>query len=542
MFETYQARLTYLAASLSTLRVELAGSSDKSLSDLGFRGQRLFLPATVSLFHSKEENYDVVVFRLIGELQALEAILPGAAAGSHHRDFTNFMSNVVARLLRVVEQKGDSAILARRLLKFDPPSQADVQALALKAVSDGTGDGDGAQSEGASRRTKKPGAPTRVVDLKDEDMNPLVHVFEKIQTLDDYTGGNKQIDGSDELSDHGRALEDLDLNTVVRTNKTGAGILAGTPWTDGTLDSTGPDAARGKVFRYREWHAGKRKYQSDWCHVRETLASAARLNQDSNEIFAACKSHGALLNRRLAFFFNSYQWRRRQLDGPELDLQSLLDTRVEQARGGQPDEKIYIARVRANLDFGLTVLCDASLSTESWINGQQVRRIVQDAAVMLSFGLSGLACPWSVAAFNSFTRHECSYRILKDFDETADAVRRNVAELAPNGYTRIGPALRHAGFRLASLRAKRNMVIVVTDAKPSDYDHYEGSYGVQDVRRAIMELKAQNIQTFAVAVGGSVSQQTIQMFGHATAASMSSDQLSNLLTDIFVRFIGGKRG
>lgn len=161
---------------------------------------------------------------------------------------------------------------------------------------------------------------------------------------------------------------------------------------------------------------------------------------------------------------------------------------------------------------------------------------------MLSYGLSDLACPWSVATFHSFTRHECNYHVIKDFGDPTDAVRRHIGAITPDGYTRIGPALRHAGFRLASLRAKRNMVIVVTDGKPTDYDHYEGPYGVQDVRRAVTELKAKNIQTFAVTVASRVNQQTVQMFGHATAACTTSNQLGDLLTDIFMRFISGGKG
>jgi hypothetical protein len=54
--------------------------------------------------------------------------------------------------------------------------------------------------------------------------NPLVHSFEKVHTLEKYQGGKKRIDGADQLDEHGDALDELELDEVVRTTTTTSGV------------------------------------------------------------------------------------------------------------------------------------------------------------------------------------------------------------------------------------------------------------------------------------------------------------------------------
>ena len=47
-----------------------------------------------------------------------------------------------------------------------------------------------------------------MADVPDE-VNPLVHSFEKVHTAEEYQGGRKAVDGSDEMASHGEALDEL---------------------------------------------------------------------------------------------------------------------------------------------------------------------------------------------------------------------------------------------------------------------------------------------------------------------------------------------
>ena len=64
----------------------------------------------------------------------------------------------------------------------------------------------------------------RQLDPQALEENPLVHSFEKVHTLEKYQGGKKRIDGADDLAAHGDALDELELDEVVRTSTTTSGV------------------------------------------------------------------------------------------------------------------------------------------------------------------------------------------------------------------------------------------------------------------------------------------------------------------------------
>ena len=568
VFSPLAERLSYLAASISSLKIVLQDAPHGDGQGWGLHGSCLFLPRVVQVFATKEENYHALKFRLIVELLSIEQskagdIVPGsyhfsAARMGHLRGpladtpFGDFVVGVAERIGVVAQTPGPLVKQAQSLLAFSAPAIADVRQIALASQPGAPGDAADGEEGSTVLRRKVPTKSVRHVELKEEDMNPLVHTFEKVHTLDDYSGGNKQIDEADELKAHARALEDLDLNTVVRTDRTGAGSIDGQIAPNAEFGSQQLGADFPKTFRYGEWNGKQSRYQTDWCQVHEypprhsagtnggILGGDENAGSLSHEL-AQYRGKGKVLEQRLAYFLNCYRWQRRQTEGPELDLCSFIDSRVEQLRGGQPSDGIFLGQIKTDLDFALTVLCDSSLSTDAWILGKQVHKIVREAAMVLSYGLSHIECQWSVAAFSSHTRHECNYRLLKDFRDPAENVRSNIESLKPDGYTRIGPAVRHAGYRLGQLRVKRKMLIVLTDGKPTDYDHYEGSYGVQDVKRAVSELRARSIHSYAISIADGPSQRAKQMFGAATGACANPTQLSEILFGFFSDFVSKGR-
>ena len=120
---------------------------------------------------------------------------------------------------------------------------------------------------------------------------------------------------------------------------------------------------------------------------------------------------------------------------------------------------------------------------------------------------------FAVQGFYSKTRNFSSYVSLKEFDENWNISKHKIGSIEPEGYTRIGAALRHSGFLLSKRQTKNKWVILLSDGKPNDYDKYEGKYGIQDVKQALHELKAQNINSYALAIEAQANYYLPQMFG-----------------------------
>ena len=56
-------------------------------------------------------------------------------------------------------------------------------------------------------------------------------------------------------------------------------------------------------------------------------------------------------------------------------------------------------------------------------------------------------------------------------------------------------------------------VALDNDGKPTDYDRYEGSYGVGDVRRAVQEATERGVRTFGLAIEKEARSYLSRMFG-----------------------------
>jgi len=118
-----------------------------------------------------------------------------------------------------------------------------------------------------------------------------------------------------------------------------------------------------------------------------------------------------------------------------------------------------------------------------------------------------------IGGFFSYTRRDCGFVILKDFTEPWLQRKATLAVVAPTGYTRIGPAIRHGIHLLQQQNAAQKLLLLISDGKPTDYDRYEGRYGIADVRQAIREAEQARIHTYALAVDVQAKLYLPEMFG-----------------------------
>lgn len=350
--------------------------------------------------------------------------------------------------------------------------------------------------------------------------NPLVHSFEKVHTLDTYKGGSKRVDGDDELSAHQKALDELDLKQVVRSHQRAKSLYRADVLLDGAAGELAPgdDEAPAEAL-YDEWDEARHAWRRQWCRLTTRVAPVAG---DADGSLRALRARLARTTTGLRAVFEQLEaaraWRLRQRVGTDVDVDAVVARYGALRAGDCSESRLYASRRRHTRDTAVLVLLDASLSTDAWVANRRVLDVEKEAVIALGDALDGLFDEVAVAAFSSRSRRDCRFVVAKGFAERWDVGARRVVSLEPGGFTRIGPALRHATAELLRRGARQKLLLLVSDGKPSDIDRYEGRYGVADVHRAVLDAQAAGVVTHALAVDPSAKAWLPSMFGHGRAS------------------------
>lgn len=399
-------------------------------------------------------------------------------------------------------------------------------------------DGDGVEPSAGTEKD----APKKIQDVRrtllpegEDDKNPIIHTFEKVETLESPQGGNRFADGSDELDDQLEALAEVDLSEVVRGGEPAESILRA----DFDIEGHIPDVERiepGETgVNYDEWDFKQRRYLRDWCTVYPTLVRP----EDPDYARAALRAHRRqieTLYHRIAIHRSRLRDERRQLDGEEIDLDAAIDAAVEHAAGKDSSGRVYIRRTQQDPDLAAAVLVDVSLSTDSWVLDRRVLDVAKQAVLVLGEVTDRLGDQIAVYAFASKTRNSCRVFEVADFKTPWKKAKARLGPLEPQGYTRIGPAIRHVSAQLAKQTAKRRLLLVITDGKPSDYDKYEGRYGMADIRMSLHEAGRDGIVAHALAIDKTARSHLSSTFGPGAWHVLNDPaRLPEVLTEVYGR-------
>ncbi len=207
----------------------------------------------------------------------------------------------------------------------------------------------------------------------------------------------------------------------------------------------------------------------------------------------------------------------RQLDGDDLDLGAFVTAWADARAGGATEDRLY-ERVRpGRRDVAISLLVDVSGSTDSWIADHgRIIDVEKEALVLVCEALDALGDRYNLLAFSGEGPRGVDLRRLKDFSEGyGQAVRERIAGLEPDRYTRLGGAVRHATAVLCREHARHRLLLVLSDGKPNDVDEYEGRYGVEDARQAVVEARLQGLSTFCLTVDREAPVYLPRIFGSA---------------------------
>ncbi len=292
-------------------------------------------------------------------------------------------------------------------------------------------------------------------------------------------------------------------------------------------------------IRYPEWDYRMQAYNEAGAIVR--LRPAAHGPQQW--VDSTLAEHRSLLHairRRFEMLRGQRTPLRRQFDGDDLDLEACIDARAD-LRAGQPmAQALYRSQKRTKRDMAILLLIDISGSTDGWVSsGRRVIDVEREALLLVCIALGAMGEPYAVQAFSGQGPRSVSMRTLKHFDEPyGNPVATRIAALEPDQYTRAGAAIRHASATLMREPASQRLLLLLSDGKPNDDDVYEGRYGVEDMRRAVIEAKLQGIAPFCLTVDRYAASYLPGVFGANQYALLTKpSMLPTVLLDWMQRLI-----
>ncbi len=257
------------------------------------------------------------------------------------------------------------------------------------------------------------------------------------------------------------------------------------------------------------------------------------------------ESHQGLLEgirRRFELLRTHRAWLRGQVDGDELDLDAYVDAVANLRAGSGLTDRLYRRQRCAERNLAILLLIDVSGSTDSWISqGRRVIDVEREALLLVSIALQSLGAPYAIQAFSGQGREAVVVRDIKTFEEAyGQEVALRIASLEPDHYTRCGAAIRHASANLMCQPAARRLLLVLSDGKPSDNDDYEGRYGVEDTRQAVLEAVLQGISPFCLTIDRQASAYLPRIFGATRYALLPRPELlPTVLLDWMKRLVQG---
>jgi len=259
------------------------------------------------------------------------------------------------------------------------------------------------------------------------------------------------------------------------------------------------DLPIGEGIKIPEWDYRLGRLRPEHCRVQPLLAAAA----PPCELPAHLRQPARKLRQQFRALAPTPVWQRGEPEGCEIDLDAVLQQRAERQSGRVAAEnRLYRDFRRSERQLACLLLADLSLSTDAWISDSgRVIDVIRDSLWLFAEALAAVGDTFALYGFSSRRRDPIRFHTLKSFTENYDAaVRGRIQALRPGFYTRLGAAVRYASILLSRQRAAQRLLVLLTDGKPNDLDRYEGRYGVEDTRMAVLEARRLGLEPFCITI------------------------------------------
>ena len=353
----------------------------------------------------------------------------------------------------------------------------------------------------------------------------IIHRFESILSWVESMNINRSVDDDDENAQ--KAAEDQDDITLSKQDRKAAARLRL------HLDLSPADAdheALAGTYTYPEWNHRTRSYMDKHCRVLDAPAqpdAAKPFHPNPARVRAVRRQFEALRPRRIL--------QPRQVDGSELDLDALLTSCADLIATGRGSDRIWQAARQIDRDLSVAFLIDTSRSTEAAIGDTSVIEVAREAMSALAAGIDAAGDRLGIWGFSSLRRDRVFLTRCKCFEAPFDTeITANIGALSPGHYTRLGTAIRHVSTQLADEPSARKLLIVLTDGKPNDLDHYEGQHGIEDSHIAVREARRAGQNLHGVIIDEDGQDWFARIFGRGGFTLLPSpERLTRALPDIY---------
>lgn len=384
-------------------------------------------------------------------------------------------------------------------------------------------------AEEVSRNERK--QARRTDDSKDTD-GLLVFQVESLFTWAEQVELDRCQD-EDSADDPASAAEDLDIISLSRQRRASAAKVK----FDLDLPAAENDELPiGEGILLPEWDYNRCELIPDYCLLQPLLADQAT----TAPVPDALKSTARCLRNRFSALRPQRQWQFRQPMGEELDLDAYLDKLTDQQQSTEP-RQIFKARAAVGRELSCLLLADLSMSTDVALTTElKVIDVIRDTLLLFAEALSGSGDRFAMYGFSSVKNKQVRYHLLKNFAERySDHTRGRILAVKPGFYTRMGAAIRQSTAILEQQRTQQRLLLIISDGKPNDIDRYEGRYGIEDTRQAVLEAKQKGLQPFCVTVDDQANDYLPYLFGSRGYARVSDVQrLPQLLPKLYLNLTG----
>jgi len=347
------------------------------------------------------------------------------------------------------------------------------------------------------------------VEMPDGKSGLVLDRFENIFSWAEYIKVDRTTDEDEDLESAEDSAKDLEKLSVARDNKS---IRKSIRF---DLDLPSPesdDTVLDEGILLPEWDYRKLKMQKDYCCLQPMIANST----EAFELPLHLRSSAKRIRNQFEALHPSRIWYRGQPQGSEVDLDAYLDFVTEQKHTMANAEPGLYREFRGGIrDMACLLLADLSLSTDSWVNDNaRVIDVIRDSLLLFAEALSACGDKFAMYGFSSRNRECIRFHTLKTFNETHNAFSRGrINAIKPGFYTRMGAAIRHASEILSKQPASQQLLLILTDGKPNDLDHYDGRYGIEDTRMSLIEARRKGLQPFCVTIDEKAGEYLPHMFG-----------------------------
>ncbi|HEY0720906.1 MAG TPA: VWA domain-containing protein [Gammaproteobacteria bacterium] len=396
-------------------------------------------------------------------------------------------------------------------------------------------DENGERASGSPSNLNKRRSAERVDKPVGQDKGLIALRMENIFSWAEFVNLDRSTDESEDLESAAEAADDMEQLSISQDAKAAAGTLR----FDLDLPAgASDDKVTGEGILLPEWNYKTQRLQADHCKVVPMLAVSAATQPLPTHLRKTAKR----LRAQFQQLAPARTWQRAQPEGSEIDMEAYLRF-VADRRAGQisASDGLYREMQRGARDLSCLLLADLSLSTDAWIDNQvRVIDVIRDSLMLFAESLSATGDRFAMYGFSSRKRDPIRYHQLKSFDERyAAKIRGRIAAIRPGYYTRMGAAIRHSTTLLGREAASRRLLLILTDGKPNDLDNYEGRYGIEDTRHAIMQARQQGLQPFCVTIDDKGNDYLPYLFGSSGYVVIHRPaQLPRELPGLYARLTG----